>query len=326
MKLHGTWMMFVIACGGPVAALAQLQLLPDQQPQRAFAGDARKIAVVWHNDGDNTAEAEIRARIVQTSSATTVRLGETPWKKLQVLPQQTVLESARLDFPPVKAETKFIVQWLENSDSASENVGQASSLTVDGTSLPRVSGGKMPPEPADKMFAPHFQTASNSVIGKTEVLVYPTNLLGELKLLVDEGEKKLGVLDPKNQLKPALKSSAVKFVDLEETALDEFSGKLAIVGPCNPDDPEWNGLANRISKLARNGTPVVWIQSPLKKRDKIQPSFYIVPQNRAVVVVVQPELVTDLPDNPQSQLNLIYFSKLALNPQPPVLHDLSSQP
>ena len=60
----------------------------------------------------------------------------------------------------MKAETKFLVQWLEDS---------------------------------------------NSVIGRTEVLVYPTNLLHELKLLVDESEDNLGVLDPQNQLKPALK-------------------------------------------------------------------------------------------------------------------------
>ena len=274
-------MVFVIACCWPWAAPAQLQLLPDQQPQRVFAGDARNVAVVWHNAGNNTAEAEIRARILQTSSAITVRLGETPWKRLQMLPRQTVLESARLDFPAVKAETKFLVQWLENS---------------------------------------------NSIIGRTEVWVYPTNMLDELKSLVDEADKNLGVLDPKNQLKPALRSSAVKFVDLAETVLDDFAGKLAMVGPCGPDDPEWNGLANRISKLAQKGTPVVWIQSPLKKRDKIQPSFYAVPQSRAVVVVVQPELVADLPDHPQSQLNLIYFCKLALNPPPPALPDLSSQP
>ena len=281
MKRLNTWKLFAIASCWPMATLAQLQLLPDQQPQRVFAGDARIITVVWHNNGDNTAGADIRARILQTSSATTVRLGEAPWKKLQVLPRQTVLESAQLDFPPVKAETKFLVQWLENS---------------------------------------------NSVIGRTEVWVYPTNLLDELKLLVEEGGKNLGVLDPKNQLKPALKSSAVKFVDLAETGLDDFSGKLAMVGPCGPDDPEWNGLASRISKLAQKGTPVVWIQSPPQKRDKIQPSFYSVPQSRAVVVVVQPELVADLPDNPQSQLNLVYFCKLALNPPPPALPDLSTQP
>jgi hypothetical protein len=274
-------MMLVITGCWPGVALAQLQLLPDQEPQRVFAGDARKIAVVWHNAGDRTADDEIRVRILQTSSATAVQSGETIWKKLQVLSQQTVLKSAQLDFPVVKAETKFLVQWLENT---------------------------------------------NRVIGKTEVLVYPTNLLEELKLLVDESGNNLGVLDPHKQLKPTLKSSAIKFVDLEEVVLDDFSGKLAIVGSCSPDDPEWNGLANRIAKLARKGTPVVWIQSPPKKRDKLQPSFYCVPENTNVVVVVQPDLVAELADNPQSQLNLIYFCKLALNPQPPALPDLSIQP
>jgi len=274
-------MLFVIACGWPVAAVAQLQLLPDQQPQRVFAGEARKITLVWRNVSDKVLNAEIRARILQTSSATAVRSGETPWKKLQVLPQQTVLESAQLDFPPVKAETKFLIQWLESP---------------------------------------------NSIIGRTEVWVYPTNMLDGLKLVVNDCEENLGVLDPQKQLKPALKSSATKFMDLEEAVLNDFSGKLAIVGPCRLDDPEWNLLANRISKLARNGTPVVWIQSPQNQRDKIRPSFYVVPQNKAVVVVVQPGLVADLPENPQSQINLIYFCKLALNPQPPTLPDLSPQP
>jgi hypothetical protein len=271
---------FCVGNSGSIAS-AQPELVSDAVPQCVFCGQSRNITSVWRNPGETIVGAEIRARIFQTSSATMVQLGETPWKKLRVLPQQTVLESAQLDFPVVKAETKFLVQWLENS---------------------------------------------NNVIGKTEVLVYPTNLLDELKLLVEEGEKYLGVLDPQKQLKPALTSSAVKFVDLEETALDDFPGKLAVVGPCSSDDPEWNGLANRISKLARNGTPVVWIQSPPKKRDNIQPSFYIVPQGRAVVVVVQPELVVDLQTNPQSQLNLIQFCKLALNPQPPTLPDLSPQP
>ncbi len=262
-------------------ASAQPKLISDAAPQCVFSGQSRNITVVWRNPSDAIVGAEISARILQASSATEIRLGETPWKKIQVLPQQTVLESAHLDFPPVKAETKFLVQWVENT---------------------------------------------NRAIGETEVQVYPTNLLDELKSFVEEGENNLGVLDPQRQLKPALKSSAIKFVDLEETELDGFSGKLAIVGPCGPDDPEWNGLASRISKLAREGTPVVWIQSLPKKRDKIQPSFYIVPQTRAVVVVVQPELVSNLLESPQAQLNLIYFCKLALNPQPPILPDLSPQP
>jgi hypothetical protein len=41
-------------------------------------------------------------------------------------------------------------RFYQTAESVSENVGQASSLTVHGASLPRVSGGKMS--------APHFQT------------------------------------------------------------------------------------------------------------------------------------------------------------------------
>jgi hypothetical protein len=164
------------------------------------------------------------------------------------------------------------------------------------------------------------------VIGKTEVLVYPTNLLHELKALVGDNEDNLGVLDPHNQLKPALKHSAIHFVDLEQTEMDSFHGKLAMVGSCGPDDPEWRGLAERIARLAKNGTPVVWIQLPPPKRDKIWPSYFMVPENTNAVVMVQPEMVADLPDHPQSQLNLIYFCKLAMQPEPCRLPDLPPQP
>jgi len=56
------------------------------------------------------------------------------------------------------------------------------------------------------------------------------------------------------------------------------------------------------------------------------PSFYLVLQSTNAVVIVQPELVADLPNNPQSQLNLIYFCKLALQPQPVALPNVSPQP
>jgi MFS family permease len=45
----------------------------------------------------------------------------------------------------------------------SVSVGQASSLPVQGASAPRDSGGRMPPEPADRMSALHRQTRSGSV-------------------------------------------------------------------------------------------------------------------------------------------------------------------
>jgi hypothetical protein len=279
MKLPGTWMTFAMACFWPVAAFAQLQLVPDKEPQRVFAGDARQIVLVWHNGGDPIFAGEIRARILQTSSATAVQVSEAPWKKLQVLPLQTVLESAQVDFPVVKAETKFLIQWLENT---------------------------------------------NHIIGKTEVLVYPTNLLAELKPLA--GGEALGVFDPLNQLKPLLKNLKLEFTDLENSGLEYFSGRLAIVGPFQSQAKMREGLAGQIPMLAKKGAAVVWIQPPPEKRDKLTPSFYSVPESTNAVVVVQPELVANLPDNPQAQLNLIYFCKLALQPEPFRLPKSTLQP
>jgi hypothetical protein len=125
-----------------------------------FAGQARPITVVWRNISDKTVDTEIRARLYQTTSATAIPLSEKLWKKIEILPGQTVLESAQVDFPEVRAGTVFLIQWLEDT---------------------------------------------NRVIGKTEVLVYPTNLLKELKPLL--GEDIPAVLDPNDELKPLLEAN-----------------------------------------------------------------------------------------------------------------------
>src|ERR1700719_2380775 len=113
MKQLHTWIFLVPICSWSSMARAQLHLMPDKELQTVFTGNAQKINVVWHNVGDKTVDADIRVRIFQTSAATAVQLNEVPWKKLQVFPDQTILETALLDFPIVKAETKFLVQWLE---------------------------------------------------------------------------------------------------------------------------------------------------------------------------------------------------------------------
>lgn len=248
-----------------------------------FAGDARKISLTWQNLSDVAVEVDVRARIYQTSSATTILLNEVLWKKLQVLPHQTVMESAQLDFPPVKAETKFLVQWVENTN----------------------------------------------VIGKTEVLVYPTNLLAELKSLA--GDNPVGLFDPQNQLKPIFKGLQIEFTDLEDVGLDHFQGKLAIIGPFQSKSQIYESLANQIQALAKKKTAVVWIQpsadsSRRGDREKLQPSFYSVTENQIAIVIVQPELVANIAENPRAQLNLIYFCKLALTPQPLTLPNMSTSP
>ena len=272
-------MLLLLAACWPGIADARLQLLPDREPQRVFAGDARKVTVVWHNAGDQSAGADVRTRLYQASSATAAPLSEKPWKKIEILPGQTVLESAPMDFPAVNAETHFLIQWLEGT---------------------------------------------NHVIGKTEVLVYPTNLLSELKPLL--GEENFGVLDPNNELKPLLKQNHVEFLDLGDASLEDFQGKLAIIGPFLTKAQMREGLAPAIQKIARKGMAVVWIQPTSGPKDQIRPSFYIVPEGKSAVVVVQADLVANLPENPGSQFNLVYFCKLALQPEPFPLPNLTAQP
>ena len=281
MKLLHTGLLMGMLAGWPGLAGAQLQLLDGVEPQAVFSGGVRDIAVVWQNTNLFTFQGGLMTRLLQASSATVAPLGVRAWKTLRVLPGQTVVETAALGLPPVKAPTRFIVQWL---------------------------------------------LSTNRVLGETEVFVYPTNLLDELKLLVAQSENNLGVLDPEKRLQPALKQAGIPFVDLGNTRLMNFGGKLALVGPCAASDPEWPGLAGRIRRLAQNGVPVVWIQSSPPKPDALWPSFYLVPAGQAGVLVVDPGLISDLPDRPQAQLNLNFFCKLALNPQPPALPELTGQP
>ena len=177
---------------------------------------------------------------------------------------------------------------------------------------------------AETRFLIQWLEGTNRVIGKTDVLVYPTNLLDELKPLL--GEENLGVLDPNEKLKPTLKQNHVDFLDLGEISLEDFHGKLAILGPFESKAQIREGLKQSVQKIAGQGVAVVWIQPPSAPKDDLKPSFYVLPEGKCAVVVVQSELVAGLTENPRSQLNLIYFSKLALNPEPFPLPDLKAQP
>jgi hypothetical protein len=260
-------------------AQAQVKLLPDARSPMVFGGGSREIGIRWHNPGNKIVSTEVHSRIFQTSSATAVLLSDTPWNEIEILPQQTVLESAILDFPAVKAETKFLVQWLENS---------------------------------------------NRVIGTTEVWIYPTNLLAELKPLI--GEKTLGVLDPNGELMPMLKQNGVKFMNLGQTSLEDFSGQLAILGPFESKAQMPIDLDHQIKALAKRNVAVIWLLPPPDKQDKLLPSFYTVMEGTNIVVVAQADMVFKSKENPQSQLNLIHFCELALKPETFPLPHFTSQP
>lgn len=154
----------------------------------------------------------------------------------------------------------------------------------------------------------------DKVMGMTDVLVYPTNLLKALQPLA--GAKPLGVYDPQNRLKPLLKFPDLEIEDLAETSVSGFSGLLAIIGPYAATDRLPEDLSTRIATLAKSGVAVVWIQPPPLPHHKLAPSFYLVPEGLGAVVVVQPELVSGLADNPRGQLNLVELARLARHPAP----------
>ena len=60
---------------------------------------ARRVAVLCATPVTVPLDLALRARLYQASSATAIPLSETPWKRLEVLPGQTVLESALIACP-----------------------------------------------------------------------------------------------------------------------------------------------------------------------------------------------------------------------------------
>jgi hypothetical protein len=133
----------------------------------------------------------------------------------------------------------------------------------------------------------------------------------------------LGVLDPQNQLKPLLKAAGVEFQDLEDTSMEDYRGKLAFIGLFQSKAQMRESLPHRIKGLAEKGVGVVWMQPPPEKQQELKPSFYTVPEGKGAIVIVQASLLANLAENPQAQLNLIQFARLALHPEPPRLPNLS---
>jgi hypothetical protein len=88
-----------------------LVIAPEEQA--VFAG-RQTIRVTLRNPTDQLVETEVSTRVLQATTATVVPVGDAqPWKTLRVLPGQTVIETATLTFPAVRAPTRFLVQWGE---------------------------------------------------------------------------------------------------------------------------------------------------------------------------------------------------------------------
>ena len=256
----------------------QPRVVPDAEPQYVFGGGARSVPVVWNYRGSHSIRSAVHVRLSQLSSATVAPWDGFLWKQFQALPGQTVLETAALDFPSVKAPALFLVQWFDDSQR---------------------------------------------VLGNTQVWVYPTNLLRDLGTLA--GKHPLAVLDPGARLKPLLAALGIGFLDLENPGLENFDGRLAIIGPFETRARMPEGIARRVKALAEKGAGVVWIQPP-KTGTEPSPSFYPVPVGNGAVVVAQSGLTASLDADPRSQINLVALARLALDPQPFSLPNEPSHP
>ena len=249
------------------------ELVPAGETPCVFGGATRKIPVIWRNPTGQPMTNALTARLFQTTSATAARWGDTAWKNLQLLSEQTVLESIAMPFPEVQSETRFLIQWIG---------------------------------PADK------------ILGSTPVLVYPQNLLRELKLLADDSP--VGLFDPSTQLKPRFQEAMVEFTDLEQSSLESFTGKLAIIGPWPPRAEVPTELPSDIERLATRGARIIWFKSPgtpdtTPSGQTLVPSFYPVPTGKGLIVFAQSGLVADFANQPKSQIQLIQLARFALHPE-----------
>ena len=101
----------------PGISLGQIKVLPGQTPPKVFAGQARRIEILFENPTEATVANLLRIRLYQASSATQMPVSPPKlWKNLTLLPHQTVVESLLFDYPAVRTETRFLVHWLADQD------------------------------------------------------------------------------------------------------------------------------------------------------------------------------------------------------------------
>jgi len=152
-------------------------------------------------------------------------------------------------------------------------------------------------------------------LGQTDIIVYPADLLKELKSVLGDG--RVGLLDPQNQLKPLLKSLEVDAEDLEDKELEEYEGKLIIAGPFASATQVPARFGERLRKLRERGVATVWIQPRQRGLPTTDPSYFIAEDaKQPAVIIAAAETIADIGNNPEAQIRLLKMVSLAINPKP----------
>jgi hypothetical protein len=103
----------------PAPTFAQVKVLLSLQPQKVFSGEPCDITLQIQNTSDSITTNDFHFTLSQASSGSIAPLKTRPWKRIQVLPHQIVAETVSLSFPPVRAETTFVIQWATESRKTS---------------------------------------------------------------------------------------------------------------------------------------------------------------------------------------------------------------
>ena len=124
------------------AALAQMEFLPAAAPQAVFAGQPSAIQVTLRNLGPDEVHTEFSTRLFQVSSTTTMPVGgPQPWKRIQALAGQTIVESVPVSLPEVRVITPFRLQILAGEKSVAQYTIVACPPDLL-KQLPAITGGK----------------------------------------------------------------------------------------------------------------------------------------------------------------------------------------
>lgn len=165
-------------------------------------------------------------------------------------------------------------------------------------------------------FLVQWITEDRRVLATTDIAVHPGDYLAELGTLA--GNHPLAILDPAHQIKTQLRLLGIGFVDLEQTGLEHFEGRLAILGPFTPQAPMPDDLAHLVLARCKRDLAVVWIEPPASlnaAQPRFAPSFHTLRLGRGTVVIAQNTLVEDLPNNPVAHQNLVHLARQAVRPQ-----------
>ena len=100
-----------------VVSAGALEVVPTPQVQHVFADGVRAVEVRFRNPAPELVQVALRVQLLQLTSTTAVPVGgPRVWKTLAVQPGQTVLENATIEFPKLRASTRFAVRWLGADD------------------------------------------------------------------------------------------------------------------------------------------------------------------------------------------------------------------